>query len=56
VLNLISLTPIASILLLRLFMEQEHWLVASGGTLASPVMVVSSVAYFGFITGGFVSL
>lgn len=55
-LNLTSLAPIASILLPGMFMEQSQWLVASGGTLASPVIVVRSPGYLGFIAGAFASL
>jgi hypothetical protein len=53
-LNLSTRTPIASLLLPSMYLEQGDWLIASGGTLPGPVIVVSSTAYLAFITGGFV--
>lgn len=53
-LNLATRAPIANILLPPMYMEQSNWLIASGGTLPRPVIVLSSNAYLAFITGGFV--
>lgn len=53
-LDVTTRAPINDILLPQFFMFQGSWLLASGGTLTSPVIVVSSNAYLAFITGAFV--